>query len=140
MEHKLIKKIQYFILFLFLLPTYVFAIPDAGGGAASPSEETSGDSLLGKFGWDSSGPIEDPSGVAYIITRAMNVVLLLGGIAFFGMILWGGITIGTAAGNQERLDKGKKILTAAVIGLLIVVLSRLVVGYFINMLGGTIEP
>lgn len=43
------------------------------------------------------------------------------------MIIWGGIQWMTAAGNEERVEKAKKIISAAVIGLIIILLAWAIV-------------
>jgi hypothetical protein len=115
------RKLKALSAFLLLLPSRVYG---------------AGEGLLGQF---SGGPIENPDDIRKLIETATNIVLLIGGIAFFAMILWGGVTIGTAAGNEERLSKGKKILTAAIVGIFIIIAARILVGYFVTFLGGTIE-
>lgn len=48
------------------------------------------------------------------------------------MIIVGGFSLMTAGGDPEKIDKGSKILTAAVVGLVLVFLSKLIVGFIIN--------
>ena len=45
-----------------------------------------------------------------------------GGIAFL-LIILGGMTIQTSAGNPERMNQGREIIEGAVIGLLLIILS-----------------
>jgi hypothetical protein len=52
--------------------------------------------------------------------------------AFFA---WGGIMILISGGSEERLGKGKKILTGTVIGILLVLGAYLIVGTFVALLG-----
>lgn len=53
------------------------------------------------------------------------VQLLLGTVAiiFFILILWAGFRWMTSGGNQETVDKAKKMITSALIGLLVIVFS-----------------
>jgi hypothetical protein len=52
------------------------------------------------------------------------------------MLLIGGILYITSAGNEQRAERGKKVLTAAIIGLLIVTLSYTLIAIFTNIIGG----
>lgn len=61
------------------------------------------------------------------------------------MIIIGGIFIMTAGSSTSRVGKGKEIITAAVVGLLIALLSWLIINTIINILAGdrlwyTLEP
>jgi len=42
------------------------------------------------------------------------------------LILWGAFNIATASGDQKRTEQGKKIITYAVVGLLIIALSAVI--------------
>jgi len=59
-----------------------------------------------------------------------------GGIAFL-MILYGGFTIMMSAGNPEKLNSGKEIITSAISGLLLIVFSAVILRIIgIDILGG----
>lgn len=94
--------------------------------------------LLDKFSDPTSGPIQNPDDILVIINNAANVVLLAGAAAMVGMVIWGSITWMTSGGNEERITKGKKILTAAFIGLGIVLLSKVLVVSYIELIGGKV--
>jgi len=49
-------------------------------------------------------------------------ILMGGGIAFL-LSVWGGATILLSAGNPEKINEGREIITSAVSGLLFIVLS-----------------
>lgn len=55
------------------------------------------------------------------------------------MIVVGGIMIMTAAGSTERVAKGRQIITAAVIGLLIALLSWLILDTIIKIIAPNFE-
>jgi hypothetical protein len=72
-----------------------------------------------------------------IIDFLMYIVIPLAAI----MIVVGGIMIMTAGGSTERVSNGKKIVTAAIVGLLIALLSWLIIDTIIKLLtGGRIGP
>lgn len=49
------------------------------------------------------------------------------------MIIWGGIVVMTAGDSSERAGEGKKIITAAVVGILIALLSWLILDTIIQV-------
>lgn len=53
------------------------------------------------------------------------------------MVIWGGIQLMTAAGSEEKVTKGKKTIMWAVIGYAIVFLLDFIVGFVVELLGGT---
>lgn len=88
--------------------------------------------------------IDDPMGepammaddITELIMRSLSIVLVIAGAIAVAMMIWGGVMLATSGGNEERTTKGKKILTYAVGGLLLITLSQFIVVIFINMLGG----
>jgi len=69
-----------------------------------------------------------------VITFLLQIIIPLGVI----MIVWGGFVIMTAGGNPGKVDSGKKIITAAVIGiaiafgswLIVTTINRILTGFF----------
>lgn len=56
------------------------------------------------------------------------------------MIAVGGVTLAISGGSPKRLELGKKILTSAVIGLIVVLASWLIINTIINLLSGGEQP
>ncbi len=74
-------------------------------------------------------------GDADLKTTVINILqLVLGLLALIAviMVIIGGFTWLTAGGNEEKVDKAKKIISAAVIGLIIVLLAWAVVIFVAN--------
>ncbi len=61
------------------------------------------------------------------VINILNLALGLLALVAVVMIIIGGFTWLTASGNEEKVDKAKKIISAAVIGLIIVLLAWAVV-------------
>jgi hypothetical protein len=64
-----------------------------------------------------------------ITVRSIQWALGLLGLVAVIMIIWGGVTWMTSAGNEERVKKAKHIITYAVIGLSVVLLSWILVTF-----------
>ena len=52
--------------------------------------------------------------------RALGMVLSFVGVIFFALMIYGGITWMTAAGSEEKIKKAQNIITAAIVGVIIV--------------------
>ncbi len=80
--------------------------------------------------------LEKTGGTGSLRSLALTIVnFFLGflGLLAVLMIIYGGILYVTAAGKQETIDKGKKILMYAIIGIVIILLSFAIVN---TILGG----
>lgn len=73
----------------------------------------------------------DPREVA---AKIINVALGFLGIVAVVIVLYGGFMWMTAAGNEERITKAKQILTAGIIGLVIIVMAWAIASYVIKTL------
>ncbi|MFA6098197.1 MAG: pilin [Patescibacteria group bacterium] len=58
-----------------------------------------------------------------VVIRVIQWALGFLGLVAVIMVLWGGVTWMTSAGNEERVKKAKEVLKTAVIGLIIIMLS-----------------
>lgn len=59
-------------------------------------------------------------------------LLILSAVVAILFIIIGGFTYMTSSGNQESADKGKKMVTNAIIGLVIIVLSYTIITVVLN--------
>lgn len=85
------------------------------------------------------GALNSLDEILIIVRNVVQGFLLpLIGVLFIIMLLIGGILYITSRGNQTQLDRAKKTLTAAIIGLLIVTLSYTLIAIFANLIGGGI--
>lgn len=86
-----------------------------------------------------NGPINDLPTVLLFIKNVVNEFILpTVGVLFIIMLLIGGILYITSRGNQTQVDRAKKTLTAAIIGLLIIILSYTLIAVFTKIIGGGI--
>lgn len=114
------KSLQLITLFTLLLPTSV--------SLAAPSI------------------IDDPdktptnlTEVENLIDRLQNIVFALAGAFAVVMLIWGAIVLASAGGNEEKVAKGKKIITFAVGGIIIVLSAYAIVTFLIRFLGGGVS-
>ena len=72
--------------------------------------------------------------VSVAIRKVLNILFgLSGGVAVLFIVL-GGFQYMTSAGNQEQADKGKKTLTYAIIGLVVIVLATTIVNITVKLI------
>lgn len=69
------------------------------------------------------------------IGNVLGKILGYTGIAFFILVVYGGLMWMMSAGNEESVAKAKKILTAAIIGLIIVLSAYAITTFVGNSLG-----
>ena len=72
-----------------------------------------------------------------IVTVIVKNAVVLAGIISFVLLILGGfsVIVGAGSGDTKKLEQGKKAVTGAVIGLLIVVLSVLIVQVIATITG-----
>lgn len=64
-----------------------------------------------------------------------NLILRFVGTLALLMFVYGGLTFLLSAGNSEQITKGKKILIAAVIGIIIVLTSFVIIKFALKSVG-----
>ena len=88
---------------------------------------------IGKSFFGGSGGIKDPGSISGFVTLFLNasfviagVILLfyfvMGGIAFL-LIVYAGFMIMSSSGNPDRLKAGQELMTSAISGIVLLVLS-----------------
>ncbi len=113
---KFFKKTFFFLLALFL-PLEVLA---ANLGDAFKVHDGSNndplDAVASQAGYNTKTTSIDP-----LIASVIQSLLSLLGVIFLVLMVYGGYLWMTAAGNEEKVTKAKNLMTAAIIGLIIVV-------------------
>lgn len=99
--------------------------------AASPAPTS--ETIANKIDWPVGPGFET---VPAMISTLSGLLFPLVGIILFFMIVYGGITKMTAAGDAEKEKKAMEILKNAVIGTVIIVLARIIVDTISAILGG----
>lgn len=80
------------------------------------------------------------SDIRVVIARIIRTLLTILGAVVVSIIVYAGYVIMTAAGNDERVATGRKILQNAVIGLAIIMMSWGIATWVINTLSDAINP
>ncbi len=77
------------------------------------------------------------TGLQDAVRMFINYFLLFLGIIAVGFIIYAGVLMVTAQGEEEQVNKGKKIITWAAIGIVIILLSYSIVRWIIAVGDGT---
>lgn len=110
--------LSFFSLVLIVLSHPGLVSAQTGSGIVSQQE---GLTEVGRvYGADNGGA---PVDVRALVARMINIVLGFIGIIFLGLAVFAGFQYMTAAGNQEQTKKAISMLTSAVIGIIIILLS-----------------
>lgn len=141
--NKKIKKII-FILSCFLSFVFVSNFAIAGVGNLSDAFKVDDGRVYGErdrldaaaynMGFD-VGRLGDQGGsspervIAIIIETALSLL----GVVFIILIIYGGISWMTAGGNDQQIEKAKKIISRSIIGLAIVLLAYVISVFIINI-------
>ena len=71
-------------------------------------------------------------GVLSKVYDVLNQAVPLSALVAVVMIIVGGFTYITAAGDPDKIEKGGKIITAAIIGMVLIFLSKMIIGFVID--------
>lgn len=72
------------------------------------------------------------SGNDGIILKVANLIAIISGIAAVIMIIIGGFMFITSGGDSSHVSSAKKTIVYAVVGLVVVVLARTIVGFIVT--------
>jgi hypothetical protein len=75
----------------------------------------------------------DAGDLQQLVINVINFLIVISSIIAVVFIIWGGILMLTSAGSADRIAQGKRAMTAAVIGIVIVLISWVLINTFINV-------
>lgn len=87
------------------------------------------------------GPLQNVDNLGDLVNLLMSFLLPIAGVILFFILIWGGYDILLSRGESEKLQIGKNKITAAIIGIVLLVLSYLltrIFGYVFGLGDGTI--
>ncbi|MCF7905827.1 pilin [Candidatus Gracilibacteria bacterium] len=117
------------LLFGLLFGLFVFSYGDVSAQLITPGDQPANIGVSTSFG----GSLRQ--GILTIV----NYVLLFLGILATVMVIYGGFLYVTAGGDDAGAEKGKKILTYAAIGIIVVLVSYALINTLIGS-GLGVEP
>jgi len=118
------------LLSLLALPLATFATPQQGG--VNSLEGKTVESILGETGV--AAEYDTQKGLLPMIGTIIRLLLTLLGVVVLILIIYAGFMWMTAGGNTEEVDKAKKWLTNAIIGLAIILAAYAISGFVIENL------
>lgn len=87
--------------------------------------------------WVSSGPYDDPDTLIFgKISTAINFFIVFSAVVAVIMLVVAGYMFITSAGDADKVDKATKTLSAAIIGMVIVFVARILVQYVLTVISG----
>lgn len=66
-------------------------------------------------------------------TSLINFFIVFSALVAIAMLVVGGYIFITSAGDPEKIEKGQKAITAAIIGLIIVFIARAIVFFVVDL-------
>jgi hypothetical protein len=82
--------------------------------------------------------VPDRESLKTLILAMTDLALTVTGVLAAIYIVLGGLTLITSAGNSKKIEAAKSGLTAAIVGLIIILLSKVIIKIFIRTLGGNV--
>ncbi|MBU1089570.1 pilin, partial [Patescibacteria group bacterium] len=77
------------------------------------------------------------AGLRTLTLNIINWVLLFLGLIATGFLIYGGFLYITSAGNDENINKAKKLITYAAIGIVVILISAVLVNALVDMLSSS---
>ena len=87
---------------------------------------------------NNSSVASEYTGVGSIINNILPNIYIAGGLIIFFMILLGGFTIISNAGNPDKIKDGTKTITSAIMGLLVLFASYWIIQIIQSITGVSI--
>lgn len=127
------KKLVSLCLFTLVI-VFVFSVvlPVLATDEGWQSPGTTAQEMLTEVG--TTAGIEGGGDITFIVGTIINVALSLIGIIMVVLIIYGGFLWMTARGEEKQVTKAKDVLTAAIIGLIIVLAAYAIARFVIQAL------
>lgn len=73
-----------------------------------------------------------------LVARIINGALVLLGIVFLALAIYGGYVWMMARGKEDEVERAKRLLEEAVIGLVIILVSYAITRFVVGLVGGAV--
>lgn len=80
-------------------------------------------------------PAAKVSSIATLMDVIAPIAMVIGAFICLAMLIWGGFTYLTSAGEPDKLQQGKRTLTYAIIGVILMISAVLLVNLITYILG-----
>lgn len=114
----------------------MFAISTFMSVAVVPAQAVNTEDLGTQYAENTELGNQDPR---QTIANIINIILGFLGILAVAIILYGGFKWMTAAGNEDQIGEAKKIITAGVIGLVIILAAWGIAAFVLNALTNAVS-
>ena len=74
-------------------------------------------------------------GLGTFINNIVQMAMTIGGLIFFGLLVYGGIQYLTSGGNEDAVESAQNTLTYAILGLVIIAAAWFIVKILETVLG-----
>ena len=129
MKSLTIRLAGFFVSFLTMLPRLVFAQGKVDVGANL-------DDIASKGGFGAGVGASAPE---VVIGNLIQGVLAFLGVAALVIVVYAGVLWLTSGGVPDKVDKAKKVLAAAIIGLIIIFSSYAITGFVVNLIVNAVK-
>jgi hypothetical protein len=97
--------------------------------------ETVGQAIQGPINAPGTNPVFTSNTISAIINRSIPFILAFAGIGLLLVIIGGGFTLLTSAGDAKKMEAGKQQITNGVIGFILILTAYWLVQIAGNILG-----
>lgn len=91
--------------------------------------------VRGEFSGSTGSLFMGARDIPELIAAIIRILLMIGGAIAVLFVIIGGYQYLTSGGNEEAAEKGRKTVTNALIGVVVVVLSWVIVNVVVNTVG-----
>ncbi len=106
------------------------------GLATTPAQAAITNSMIDALEPVALPQTDEPGGEEVLLGRIIQFFLSVFGIIFLALMIYGGYTYMKAQGREEEVDRGKKIIQSAVIGIIIAFLAYSITFFVLSRLPG----
>lgn len=124
---------KFLMIALTILTISVMVLPVLGAWAATPAT-TDQPNIKGYFEQTRGSAGGSQETLPETVGRIIKWVVGLIGVILVAMFIYGGVAYATSAGNEDRVETGKKIMMYSIMGILIVAIAFAATDYVINAL------
>lgn len=78
--------------------------------------------------------VNPESSLAELILKIASLSMVFVAGVCMVILIFGGITYAMAMGNEDKLQKSKRMIIWSLIGLVVALLARVLTGYFLNLI------